>query len=84
LYFLVYLHQPQFVGLVEDPNLVGHALGGQELFHVRCKLEQLLKTIPKGNQDTQVVFRGASGGGARLRLLVTSPQRMISAAAGFI
>ena len=47
---------PEFIRLVEDPDLVRHALGRQEVLHVRSEDEQLVETVPKRNEDTEMVL----------------------------
>jgi hypothetical protein len=50
---------PEFVDLVEDPDLVRDSLCVQKLFHVRSKLEQLLESVTKRNENAEMVLRDA-------------------------
>jgi hypothetical protein len=45
--------------LVEDPDLVRHSLCVQKLLHVRSKLEQLLESVTKRNENAEMVLRDA-------------------------
>ena len=46
---------PVFVNLIYDPDLVLHILPEQKAVNVRCKLQQLLKSVPKGYHNCQLM-----------------------------
>ena len=46
---------PVFVDLIYDPDLVLHILPEQKAVNVRCKLQQLLKSVPKGYHNCQLM-----------------------------